>query len=117
MRNVVIGLTLLAASSGGAIAGWVCTSQAQAQRPLREAAAHGFAEPGLLALPADVDERRQLITLIDPQSRSMVVYQIDKPSGEVSLRSVRNIHWDLQMDEFNGKSPLPKEIRSLLETR
>jgi Tol biopolymer transport system component len=60
---------------------------------------------------------RSNITLIDPQTRSMVVYHIDKTNGEISLRSVRNVHWDMQMDEFNGKNPLPREIRSLLQTR
>jgi hypothetical protein len=28
---------------------------------------------------------------------------------------VRNIHWDLQMMEFNGTRPLPDEVRSILE--
>ena len=31
--------------------------------------------------------------------------------------SVRNIHWDLQMMEFNGVNPLPREIRLQLEQR
>jgi hypothetical protein len=46
------------------------------------------------------------------------VYQVDPRSGAIALKSVRNIHWDLQMDEFNsGGNPSPKEIRSLLEQR
>ena len=30
---------------------------------------------------------------------------------------IRNIHYDLKMIEFNGASPLPREIRALLEQR
>ena len=115
MRNVGLGLVAGVVLTGLLGAGWVCTSTADAQRlastPRSEIA------PGLVALPSDVDDRHQQITLIDPLARTMVVYHIDKSSGEVTLRSVRNIHWDLQMDEFNGKTPLPREIRSLLERR
>jgi hypothetical protein len=44
----------------------------------------------------------------------MSVYGIDPATGEISLRSVRNVRWDLQMDEYNGTNPSPREIRSLL---
>jgi hypothetical protein len=47
----------------------------------------------------------------------MSVYHIDRQTGEIALRSVRNVAWDLQMEEFNGVSPSPREIRSLLEQR
>ena len=47
----------------------------------------------------------------------MAVYHIDTTTGEIVLKSVRNIHYDLKMIEFNGTSPLPREIRSLLEQR
>jgi hypothetical protein len=46
----------------------------------------------------------------------MSVYHIDG-SGEISLRSVRAFHWDLMMDDFNGVSPSPREIRALVEPR
>ncbi len=62
-------------------------------------------------------DNRQQLTVIDPQTRVMSVYHIDVTSGAITLKSVRNIHWDLQMSEFNGVSPLPREIRALLEQR
>jgi hypothetical protein len=55
--------------------------------------------------------------LIDPATRTMAVYHIDTSSGEIALKSVRNVNFDLQMMEFNGKSPLPNEIRAILEQR
>jgi hypothetical protein len=115
MQNAWLGLVVGVVLSALAGAGWVCSSQADAQR--LASAPRSETDQGLVALPTEVDDRHQQITLIDPIARTMVVYHIDKPSGEVTLRSVRNIHWDLQMDEFNGKTPLPREIRSLLERR
>jgi hypothetical protein len=115
MRNALLGLVAGVVLMGLVGAGWVCTSSAEAQRPA--VPQRSELADGLVALPTEVDDRHQQITLIDPLARTMVVYHIDKPTGEVTLRSVRNIHWDLQMDEFNGKTPLPREIRSLLERR
>ena len=71
----------------------------------------------LIALNSDVEEGRQQIVVIDSKSRVMSVYHIDHATGVISLKSVRNIHADLLMDEFNTESPLPKEIRAILDQR
>ena len=47
----------------------------------------------------------------------MSVYHIEQTTGTISLKSVRNIRADLQMDEFNTDSPLPREIRAILTKR
>ena len=116
MRHAVVGGAFTVALVAGLVIGWMATPQAEAQRPL-QAAPRSLDDPSLVAISTDVDERRTQLTIIDPQTRGLVVYHIDKTSGEVSLRSVRNFHWDLQMDEFNGKNPLPREIRSMLQSR
>jgi len=69
----------------------------------------------LITLTTPIGEHRQQLTVIDPRMRVMGVYHIDGSSGEIALKSVRNISWDLQMSEFNAANPLPREIRSLLE--
>ena len=71
----------------------------------------------LIALPTQVDNNRQQITVIDPIKRVICVYHIDLPSGGITLKSVRNIAGDLQIDDFNGTSPLPREVRAQLEPR
>ncbi len=68
----------------------------------------------LITFTTAIGEHRQQLTVIDPKLRVMAVYQIDDSSGEIVLKSVRNISWDLQMTEFNAAKPLPHEIRSLL---
>ncbi len=57
----------------------------------------------------------QGIVVIDPVERVLCVYHVDLFSGSVKLQSVRRIHWDLKMSEYNGQQPLPAEIRALVE--
>jgi hypothetical protein len=61
------------------------------------------------------DAQPQLVTVIDPRQRVMAVYQVDRTTGQIALKSVRNITWDMQMVEFNSGDPLPQDIRSGLQ--
>jgi hypothetical protein len=53
-----------------------------------------------------------IVTVVDPRQRAMAIYHVDRASGEIALRSVRNLTWDLQMVEFNSGNPLPQDVRS-----
>ena len=107
--SLVVGVSFVA---GGVLVGLSgsLTAQNPARQPLQSV-------PGnqLIALPLDLGDSGQQVTLIDPRQQVMGVYHIDRTSGEISLKCVRNTHWDLLMDEFNGVSPSPREIRSLLQ--
>jgi hypothetical protein len=52
------------------------------------------------------------VTVVDPRQRAMAVYHVDRSTGEIVLKSVRNLTWDLQMVQFNSGNPLPQDIRS-----
>ena len=115
MRIAVIGVSIVVVTSLA-----IAAVGDHAGRP------RSFAEPPhhtasgsneLIALTAPVDQHRHQVTVIDPRGRVMSVYHVELATGEITLKSVRNIHWDLQMSEFNGVSPLPREIRSLVEPR
>ena len=71
----------------------------------------------LIVLPTPTGEKTQALTVIDPRQQSMAMYHVDLSNGKITLLSVRNIHYDLQMTEFNGVNPLPREIRLQLEQR
>ena len=71
----------------------------------------------LIVVPTSLGEKGQMLTVVDPRQRVLSVYHIDLPTGKIALKSVRNIQWDLQMAYLNNESPLPQEIRSLLEQR
>lgn len=116
MRSAAFGLVL---GAGLLLVMWGASAlpQAVAQRPggfPANAPASPPASGELIALSFDAGGGRQHITLIDPRTHMLGVYAIDPATGEIALRSVRNVHWDLQMDEFNGTTPSPREIRSLL---
>ena len=69
---------------------------------------------GLVVHTATAEDGGQHIMMVDPNTRVMAVYHVDGSNGKVSLRSVRNLQWDLLIEEFNGGTPSPREIRTLL---
>jgi hypothetical protein len=113
MRKAVVGALALATLALTALAVAVGPSVGFAQRPVATPSGGGE----LLTLATPAGEHHQQVTVIDPATRTMAVYHIDTVSGEIVLKSVRNIHYDLKMMEFNGASPLPGEIRAILEQR
>ncbi|MEX0794234.1 MAG: hypothetical protein WD045_13955 [Pirellulaceae bacterium] len=56
----------------------------------------------------------QNIVLVDPSTRVMGVYHVDSATGKVSLKSVRNLQWDLLIEDFNSGAPTPREIRTMV---
>ena len=72
--------------------------------------------PDLLALSHDGGDGRQQIAVIDPRQRVMAVYMIERGSGTLQLKSVRNLAWDLQIEDYNSGTPAPRDIRALRES-
>jgi hypothetical protein len=70
---------------------------------------------GLIAQVTSADGLPLTVTVIDPGQRVMGVYHVDRETGEIALRSVRNLTWDLQMIEFNSGKPLPQDVRGGLQ--
>lgn len=93
-------------------AAWINQADAQSPDP-----ATFVSQDGIIALHLDGSETADAVALLDTKSRVMSVYHIDRSNGEVSLKSVRNVTWDLQLDEFNGVKPSPKEIKNLVPPR
>ena len=89
---------------------WRSSLEAQDPRPFSRSIA---APTGLITLTSEANNLQQ-VTVIDPQTRAMAVYHVERTTGRVTLKSVRQLHWDLQLEEFNGISPLPREIQSIL---
>jgi hypothetical protein len=103
--GMILGLALLAAG----VVGW-----ADAQGP-RSAVQERVGSVDLLALSHDGGDGRQQITIVDPRQRVMAVYTIDRASGALQLKSVRNVQWDLMIEDYNSASPAPRDIRALKE--
>ena len=112
MRNVALG-GLFGAGLVIAICAWWCSIEpAQAAPRTDQNQAQG---EELITVSTVVDEHREQLTLIDARQRVISVYHVARDTGEISLKSVRKIHWDLQMEEFNSASPRPREVRVALE--
>jgi hypothetical protein len=108
MRSWVFAIAVLALGAVAAIGGSVLMGQERA--PLA-----GAASSDCLALTLPTGDHRHQLVLIDPRTRVAAVYQIDSNSGKIALKSVRNCSFDLQLLEYNGEDPLPREIRALLD--
>jgi hypothetical protein len=113
MKTTVLGVALCACVTFLAVVSLGRPSEAVAQR-----GSEVTSGSELITVAAMVGDKGQVqqLTVIDPRMRVMSVYHLDA-SGGITLRSVRNITWDLQLREFNGVAPLPQEIRALLEQR
>lgn len=75
----------------------------------------GLAGRDLIAHFQESETRPTTLTVVDPQARAVAVYHLNRETGKIELKSVRNIRWDLAMSAFNSDSPLPEEIRKGLE--
>jgi len=109
--GVVLGLAVL-------VAGVVSLADGQGPRGTgheRSAQDRAASSPDLLALSHDGADGRQQVTIVDPRQRVMAVYHIDRTSGAVQLKSVRNLQWDLMIEDYNSAAPAPRDIRLLKE--
>jgi hypothetical protein len=68
----------------------------------------------LLVTTSLLADGRQQVVVTDTQARIMAIYEVEPTTGKVLLRSVREIRWDLQMQQFNATSPTPGEIRAMI---
>ena len=108
MRKIVVGITLGIVALALPLVLNQMQSTAYGQRNLIPG--QGSGQEILLTKSGDA-----IIVLVDTRQKVITSYEVDPKTGEISLLSVRNITWDLIMDDFNGKAPKPKEIRAMLE--
>lgn len=114
MRTWLLGLLVISGLVMAAAGVLPDRGEALAQRipPPHTALADG----ALIALSTTVGDKYQQLSVIDPKLRVLSVYHVDLASGNVELKCVRTIHWDLQMTYYNGKGPMPQDIQSLVES-
>lgn len=65
---------------------------------------------------ARVTDDRQLLVVVDPIAKSAAVYHLDAAAGTLTLKSSRDIRWDLLVGEFNAQEPSPTALRKMLES-
>jgi multidrug resistance efflux pump len=131
MKRAILGLLVGACVVALAVGVLDRRQEVMAQHPFTQAAYSQMSsqqapQPGpnvygsgseLIAVPSPMGDKGQLLTVIDPRQQTMGVYAIEAATGKITLRSVRNIRFDVMMMDFNGDNPLPREIRSQLEQK
>ncbi len=113
MRTAVMG-AIVGASLSLAVFGFAGRSEIIADQ--HSSAGHSSTGRDLITFTAPGDKVQQLI-VIEPGQKVVAVYHVDSQTGKVALKSVRQFHWDLQIADFNGEKPLPREIRQMLEQK
>jgi len=71
---------------------------------------------GLWASESPLPDGRRLLLVVDPATRHAAVYHVDADRGTLTLRSARDISWDLMVEDFNAQEPKPAALRNLLQT-
>lgn len=117
MRTAVLGFLFVVGCVIVAVGAGSDRSEPASQRIPWSQLQSTLANADMLVVPASVGERYQQVTLIDPKQRVISVYHIDFASGIITLRSVRNFHYDHQLMQYNGKDPLPEDLKSLVVPR
>lgn len=62
-----------------------------------------------------LDDTRRLLVVVDEVGRHAAVYHLDAAAGTLTLRSTRDISWDLSIGDFNAQEPRPGAIQRMLQ--
>lgn len=115
MRSTVVGILLVAGLAVFAMGAMPAHSQVAPQGAIPSAIS--TADNQMIVVSSVVEDRYRQVVVLDPRQNTLAVYHVELATGNVELKCVRNITWDLQITCFNGKKPLPSEIQSILEHR
>ena len=74
------------------------------------------ADPLWLWMSQRDNDPQQVLVAIDRETRYAAIYHVDATNGTMTLRSTRNLAWDLLVDDFNGREPSPQALKNMLET-
>ena len=109
---LVVGVTLTV-TGGGILSAQPRAPRAGVSGTTAGAAGEGAGQP-LWISATPLDDGRQLLLIIDPQLKNAAIYHVDG-AGSLTLRSTRNIAWDLLVPEYNAQEPRPATLKKMLE--
>jgi hypothetical protein len=109
MRRSSFGWTALAV----VVLAWAATHGSSEPVAVAPMPLVGNSPPALVTYVGSSAGDTQIITVIDPAQRAMAIYHVNGTTGEIALKSVRNMTWDLQMVQYNSGKPLPQEVRDM----
>lgn len=111
-RRFVAAIAALAAALAG---GAMLAAQPRTARGPTHGGVAGETGTSLWISATPLDDGRQLLLVVDPAARNAAVYHVDAATGALTLRSTRNITWDLLVPEYNAQEPRPAALRKMVE--
>ena len=112
MRVVVVATMVVLGWLAGSCLGVPAVGGVPAAAPVTASAS-----PGLVTIASPPQDGLQMFTVVDPATRAMAVYHVDLKSGQTTLMSVRNLQWDLQLEDYNSVAPKAREVRIQVQGR
>lgn len=114
VRQVLIALGCVCA--GVALAAILGSGGLAAQRPGRPLPVGPSDQMGSLWIQATpLEDGRQMLLMVDQQNRALAIYHVDPSSGTLTLKSTRDVRWDLLVEDFNAQEPKPAALKKMLE--
>lgn len=104
---VCVGVALAAMLGGGGLAAQ------RAGRPLPVGPSDQMGSLWIQATP--LEDGRQMLLMVDQQNRALAIYHVDPSSGTLTLKSTRDVRWDLMVEDFNAQEPKPAALKKMLE--
>jgi hypothetical protein len=62
-----------------------------------------------------LDDGRRLFIVVDQEGRHAAIYHVDTVAGTLTLKSTRDISWDLIVGDFNAQEPRPAALQRMLQ--
>jgi hypothetical protein len=62
-----------------------------------------------------VDDTTRLLIVVDQENRRTAIYHVNTLTGTLTLRSTRDISWDLMVSDFNAQEPRPAALQKMLQ--
>lgn len=111
MRDTFVGMVLGVALTAFAFVGW--QSQPSAHGQTTQDVLQRNAE-NTVVMTVPLGDAGQRVIVFDKDRFTLAVYEVDMLGGRIALRSVRQVQWDLALEEFNSLPPKPAEVQAMM---
>ncbi len=112
-ENVRTRIALMTAAL--AIVGWTAWSAFAQEASVGNGASASSGATGLITHVHEVEGKPLTVVVVEPVRQVLGVYHVMRDTGEIKLKSIRNLQGDLQMQEFNSPDLAPGNIQKRLQ--
>lgn len=111
MRDTFAGIVLGAGLTAFAFVGWQTQPVAHGQTT-QDVVNRNADNTVVMTVPTG--EAGQRVIVFDKNTYTLAVYDVDTLGGRIALRSVRQVQWDMGLEDFNSLPPKPAEVRAMM---